>query len=218
MNGNEQVVSIEMEYGLSWNPRPALIPRYAILCATLSGVSIVLSWLAVLMIPGGFLGVGAFYFASVFYAVVTYWFGGWGLIASFIGAVVGSGILTGMPVVFALPFGLADIVEPLLPFVLLRTVGRRMGLEPLAANLLSSTKNITLFIIFGALLPPFLSGIWGVWILNLAGFVPDEVFWIAVGSWWLGAAVLLGLFVPPICRALSPTLQKTGLACKGIWS
>ncbi len=218
MQENQQETVSVMDYGLSWNPRPTLVPKYVILCAVLSGISIVLSWLAVLAVPGGFLGVGAFYFASVFYAVVTYWFGGWGLIASFIGAVIGSGILTGMPIVFALPFGLADIIEPLFPFIFLRTVGKRIGVEPLAGNLLSNPKYIVIFLTVGALLPPFLSGLWGTWILNLAGFVPEQAFWIAVGSWWLGAAILLGLFVPPICRAISPILQKTDFACKGIWS
>lgn len=88
-------------YGLRLNPRPELRLRYAMICAVLSGISIVVSWLAVLAIPGGFLGVGALYFASVFYAVITYWFGGWGVIASFIGALVGSGLLAGMPAPFA---------------------------------------------------------------------------------------------------------------------
>ena len=73
------------KFGLRLNPRPRLISRYAALCAILSALSIVVSWLAVLTVPGGFLGVGALYFASVFYAVATYWFGGWGIIASFVG-------------------------------------------------------------------------------------------------------------------------------------
>ena len=181
-------------------------------------MSIVLSWLAVLAIPGGFLGIGAFYFASIFYAVTTYWFGGWGIIASFIGAVVGSGLLSGMPVVFAVPFGVADIIEPLLPFLLLRTVGKRLGFHPLGIDLVSRPRNAVLFVIFGAIAPPFISGLWGSWILHVAGFVPSGAFWGAVASWWLGAAVLLAVLVPPICRAMAPSLARSRIACLGIWS
>jgi integral membrane sensor domain MASE1 len=175
--------------------------------------------MAVLAIPGGFLGVGAFYFASILYAVCTYWFGGWGLIASFIGAFVGSGLLTGMPVVFALPFAIADIWEPLIPFLFLRLIGPRIGLDPLGSNILSKPwYKFALFILFGAIIPPFISGLWGTWILNLAGFIPAGAFWVAVLNWWLGAFILLIIFVPQICKGLSGFLRGSGLACKGIWS
>ncbi len=206
------------KYGLRWNPRPEFVGRYAVICMVLSAASIVLSWLAVLAIPGGFLGVGALYFASIFYAICTYWFGGWGLIASFIGAFVGSGLLTGMPLLFALPFAVADIWEPLIPFLFLRLIGPHLGIDPLGDNLLSKPAYMAWFIPICAVLPPFLSGLWGTWILMLAGFVPQEAFWVALVSWWVGAAILLALFVPPICKSLAGFLDRTGLACQGIWS
>ncbi|MCC6356607.1 MAG: hypothetical protein IT577_22190 [Verrucomicrobiae bacterium] len=203
-------------YGLAWNPRPQNLRRNLLLCSVFSGVSIVVSGLAVLAIPGGFLGVGALYFASVFYALVTYWFGAWGLIASFIGAFIGAGLLTGMPIFFALPFAVADIFEPLLPVLILRTIAPRLGIHPLAGNLLAKPwSRYALFCIFGAALPPFLSGLWGTWILTLAGFVPPTAFFAAVFSWWFGAFVLLAILVPPIASALSGYLHKTGLACHG---
>lgn len=208
----------DVAYGLAWNPRPHLVSRYVVLCAVLSGLSIVISWLAVLAIPGGFVGVGALYFASVFYAVTTYWFGGWGLLSSFIGAVVGSGILAGMPIFYAVPYGIADIVEPLLPFLLLRLLSKKTQLDALGGNVLARPWSAALFVVFGALLPPFLSGLWGTWFLILAGFVPANAFWAALLSWWLGAAVLLAVFIPPVCKVLSPTFKRMGIACVGIWS
>lgn len=211
-------VASETSYGLRWNPRKEFFARNAVLCAVLSAVSIAVSYLAVLTLPGGFLGVGALYFASIFYAVATYWFAGWGLVASFIGAFVGAGLLQGMPIVFALPFGVADIIEPLVPFLLLRTAGRYLGLDPLGSNLVSPLRNALFFLPFCAILPPIVSGLWGTWVLRLAGFVPSSAFWPAVGSWWMGAAMLLGIFVPPLCRSLAPTLRRSGIACVGIWS
>lgn len=204
-------------YGIQWNPRPSQVAKYALLCAVLSGISIVLSWLAVLTVPGGFLGIGALYFASIFYALSTYWFGGWGLVASFIGAVIGSGILTGMPITVALPFAVADVWEPLLPFLVLRLIGPKIGIDPLGSNL-NRPLNFLLFVVFGAAIPPFVSGLWGTWILVRAGFVPQAAFWTAVLSWWFGAFVLLTIFVPALGKALGGFLRRTNLACNGIWS
>src|SRR5437016_3069904 len=111
-------------YSFALNPRPSLVRRYVILCAVLSAVSVYISWLAVITIPGRFLGIGTFYFASIFYAIITFWFGGWGLIASFIGAFLGSGLLAGVPSTYAVQFAVADIWEPLIPFLFLRLAPR----------------------------------------------------------------------------------------------
>ena len=206
------------QYGLKWDPRRHLRGKYIVLCGVLTAFSTILSWLAVITIPGGFLGIGALYFASIFYAVSTYFFGGWGLIASFIGTVLGAGILQGIPLLFAIPFGLANVLEPLVPFILIRSIGQKLGIDPLGSNILARPRNVILFITFGAFLPPLISGIWGSWILTLAGLVPRNAFWPAVASWAIGAAALLALFVPFICKSISIIVKKKDIACHGIWS
>jgi len=211
--------STDIIYGFTLNPRPYLITRYATLCAVLSAVSIVISFLAVITLPSHFLGVGTFYFASIFYAIITYWFGGWGLIASFIGAVVGSGLLAGMAPSFAFPFAISDIWEPLTPFLFLRLVPKLgIRIDPLGGNILANISYALLFLVFGAALPPLISGIWGTWILSRKGIVPSDSFWVAVFSWWFGAALLLALFVPAICKALAGYMRRLDLACHGFFS
>lgn len=217
MNGDGSTADKRRRYGLAWNPRPQQVAGNALLCAVLSAISIVVSWLAVVTIPGGFVGVGALYFASIYYAICTYWFGGWGILASFIGAFVGSGLLAGMPAPYAVVFAMADIWEPLLPFLFLRTVGQKLGVEPLGSNL-TRPVNWAMFALYGAALPPFASGLWGVWILTASGLVTARAFWPAVISWWLGACILLLVFVPPICNRLGDFIERRDLACHGIWS
>jgi hypothetical protein len=211
--------SAHFTYGFRLNPRPSLARRFAILCAILSAISIVLSWLAVITIPGGFMGIGAFYFASIFYAIITYWFGGWGLLASFIGAFIGSGLLAGVPPKFAVPFAVANIWEPLIPFLFLR-LAPRLGLkiDPLGGNILTKFSYLLLFLIFGAILPPLISGIWGTWILQKASIVPVDEFQSAVYKWWFGAFLLLAIFVPTICKALAGYIRRLDLACHGFFS
>jgi integral membrane sensor domain MASE1 len=178
-----------------------------------SAISIALSYFGVVIIPFKVPGVSAVYPASVFYALCTYWFGGWGLIASYIGAFIGAGILVGVHWDTALLVGVADIWEPLIPFLLLRSVGSSVGIDPLGANIMGSVSRTALFIVFGALLPPFVSGLWGSWFLAERG-----QFWQALYAWWIGGSILLAVFVPPLCRVMVGTLRKKDLACHGIWS
>ena len=217
MGGSRRAEAESAGYGFALNPRPGRVRFYVTLCAALSAVSTTISYLAAISIPSKFAGVSAFYFAFVFYTVATVLFGGWGLIASYVGAVIGS-VLQGTPIRVAAPFAVADVLEPLIPFVLLRAFGTRLRIDPLASNLLDRPRNIVLFLLFGAMLPPFVSGLYGAWILRIANVVPAREYWGAVLIWWLGAAALLALFVPVICGKVSSRVAKAGFACRGLFS
>jgi integral membrane sensor domain MASE1 len=184
------------------------------LCAVSCAISIALSYLGVIVIQFKVPGVSAVYPASVFYALCTYWFGGWGLVASYVGAFIGAGILLGVQWDTALLVAVADIWEPLIPFLLLRSFGPRLGISPLGDNIMGSLSRTALFIVFGAVLPPFVSGLWGTGLL-----VKERgEFWQALYTWWIGASILLAVFVPPLCRLMAGILRKKDLACHGIWS
>lgn len=210
---------LNVKYGFRLNPRPSYLHRYAVLCCILSVISILISWFSVKALPSGFLGIGSFYFASIFYALITFWFGGWGLIASFIGALIGSGLLAGVPPAYSVPFALADIWEPLIPFVILRLAPRfGMQIDPLGGNIVSKASYLIFYIIFGAIIPPIVSGVWATWILTEAGVVASNQFEISVFKWWLGAALLLAFFVPAICKSLAGHIGRADLACHGFFS
>jgi len=183
-------------------------------CVALSGLSIGFSYLGPKTIPFKVPGVSAVYPASIVYALCTYWFGGWGLLASYLGAFVGAGILVGVHWDTALLAAMADIWEPLIPFLLLRSFGPRLGIDPLGENIMGSLSKTALFILFGAVLPPFVSGLWGTWFL----IGPRQDFWQTLYAWWIGAAILLAVFVPPLCRLLAGFVRKKDLACHGVWS
>src|SRR5262245_9234549 len=128
-------------YDLRWNPRPSLVGPYAGLAVLLCGGSVVLSRWAVLTLPAGKV-VSDFYFASLFYALATYWFGGWGLVAAYVGSVIGVGVWNGQGFVEGLAFSFANVVEPAVPFLLVRTVGRRLGIHPLCSNIVKSPESM----------------------------------------------------------------------------
>ena len=78
----------------------------------------------------------ALYIGIGFIIPFLLWFSGWGLVIGAIGGIIGSGILTGMPVALAIPFGL--LVEwgteiPLL--IVYRLVAPRIGLSPVGRDI-----------------------------------------------------------------------------------
>jgi len=208
---------VARSYGLAWNPRPALLWRYVGLAVALAVASVFISYSAVLTLPvrGP---VSALYFASAFYALATYWFGGWGLVSAFVGSLIGAGVMCGLPVGIAAPLSIANVLEPLVPFLLLRTIGGTIGLNPLATNILSTPGRSLFFFVAGAVVPPIVSGLWGVTTLRVAGLVPDDQFWQALVSWWIGACILLTIAVPLVGTLAGPALDRTGVCCRGIWS
>jgi integral membrane sensor domain MASE1 len=189
--------------------------RYAGLAVALCVCSVPLSYGAVLLLPQG-KGISGFYFASIFYALTTYWFGGWGLVAAYVGSVVGVGFFNGQPATVAFLFSLANVIEPLVPFLLVRRFGSQVGMHPLGTNIARSPASMMWFLLFGALLPPFLSGLWGVTVLRTAG--QPTPFWASVGDWWAGASILLTVGMPFLGRLFGPYVDRSRIGCQGVWS
>lgn len=208
----------EPQYTLAWNPNPPLtMTQYAVYAIAI-GVSIIVSWLGVFAVPIGFAGVSALYVASAFYNVMTLWFGGWGILASYIGCLVGAGWLSGLPVLFSIPWSIADILEPLGPFIIIRLVGPRIGFDPLGRNVLKSFKNYLFYFFFGALIPTIISGLFGTALLVLGGIVPPNAFYPTWVAWFVGGTIVIAIIGPILLTTLSPVIERFGLTTRGIWS
>ncbi|MEW6622337.1 MAG: MASE1 domain-containing protein [Bacillota bacterium] len=206
------------EYGLKWNPNPPItMTQYAVYAIAI-GVSIIVSWLGVFAVPIGFAGVSALYIASAFYMVFALWFGGWGILAAYIGCLIGAGWLSGLPVLFSIPWAIADILEPLVPFLLFRYVGPKIGFDPLGRNIFSSAKNILFFFFCGALIPTIISGLFGIALLVWGGIVPPAAFVPAWIAWFAGGTIVITIVAPILLKTLSPVIERFGLTVKGVWS
>ncbi len=209
------VTKVDTKYGFKWNPNPPItVGQYAVF-ATAIGLSIVLAWLAVISVPLGGIGIAALYPAGVFMVAFCLWFGGWGLLAAYLGNMVGAGLLLGFPLVLALPYGLANIVYAGIPLLLYRLLAKRFGVDPLGK--IESWKAWVFYVIIN-LIASWASAFYGVTFLRNAGFVPPDVYWISVFGWAMGNMILVCTLGTAIQKIVTPVIERLGLTVHGIVS
>ena len=76
----------KQQYSLKWSANPPLSLGQLVTFAIAAGVAIVLSWLGVIGVPGGAVGVSALYVAMGFLVPFILWFSGWGLLIAMLAA------------------------------------------------------------------------------------------------------------------------------------
>jgi hypothetical protein len=208
-------VQTKKMYSLGWNPNPPLtIGQYATF-AIATGLSIVLAWLGVIAAPWAAVGISAFYIAVAFMVPFALWFGGWGLIAAYIGCVVGAGLLSGMPLVTALFYSVVDIIHPLFFLVAYRIFAERYGVSPLGR--LEKSKEMWFWVIV-TLLSNVVAAIWGTASLYLIGFVPMNAFAIATIGWFIGDTIVLLVIGTVVLKVATPIVERLGITVYGLWS
>jgi hypothetical protein len=206
----------EQAYSLKWNPNPPLGVARLVTFAVAAAVYTVVAWLGVIALPMGFLSVSALYIGIGFITPFVMWFGGWGLIIGAIGGIVGSGILAGMPVALAIPFGL--LVEwgteiPML--VLYRLLAPRLGISAVGRDIFRP-KGFVFYLIVVVILIQLLSALIGNGTLYAFGFVPADALPVSISSWWIGNMISALVIGPIILGALTPVVERLGLTVHGI--
>jgi hypothetical protein len=184
--------------------------------AVAAGVYTIIAWLGVIALPMGFLSVSALYIGIGFITPFVMWFSGWGLIIGAIGGIVGSGILAGMPVAIAIPFGL--LVEwgteiPML--VLYRVVAPRFGVSAVGRDIFKP-KGFGFYLVVVVILIQLLSALIGNAVLYAAGFVPLDALPVSISSWWIGNMISAVVIGPIVLGALTPVVERLGLTVRGI--
>ncbi len=176
----------------------------------------VVAWLGVIALPMGFLSVSALYIGIGFITPFVMWFGGWGLVIGAIGGIVGSGILAGMPVALAIPFGL--LVEwgteiPML--VLYRLVAPRFGISSVGRDIFRP-KGFVFYLLVVVILIQLVSALIGNGTLYAFGFIPADAMAVSITSWWIGNMISAVVIGPIILGALTPVVERLGLTVHGI--
>jgi len=202
------------EYGLRWNPNPPVTVASLVTVALAAGVYTILSWLGVIGLPMGIVGVSSLFVAIGFGIPFVMWFGAWGLLIGYIGSFVGAGLLAGLPVLVALPFALVDIIQFGVPLLAYRLLAQRFGVHPLGKDVYTG-KGLLFFFIFGGLIPNALGALYGITILMTVGFVPPDAWGIAVVGWWIGNVVVSLIVAPILLRVVTPIIERYGLATHG---
>ncbi len=208
----------QLPYSLKWNPDPPVGVVRLVTVAVAAAVYTILAWLGVIALPVGFLSVSALYIGIGFITPFVMWFGGWGLAIGAIGGIVGPGILAGMPIPLAIPFGL--LVEwgteiPLLIFY--RVLAPKLGISPIGKDVFTP-KGFIFYVLVVVIFTQLLSALIGNGILYAAGFVPVSALPLSIGSWWIGNMISAVVIGPIILRSLSPVVERLGLTVRGIVS
>jgi integral membrane sensor domain MASE1 len=204
-------------YGLRWNPNPPVTVVSLVTYAVAASVYTILSWLGVIALPVGIVGVSSLFVAIGFGIPFAIWFGGWGLLIGFIGTFVGAGILSGTPVLLAIPFGFVDWIQFGIPLLAYRLLAPRLGLHPLGRDVYT-LKGFLFFLVFAVILANGCGALYGITILYLGNLVPPEAFWPGVLAWWIGNMIVTVVIAPVLLRVLTPVIERYGLATHGVIS
>ncbi|MEM0094666.1 MAG: hypothetical protein QXF41_00720 [Candidatus Micrarchaeaceae archaeon] len=204
-------------YTLRWAPGGKLTTAQYALFAIQMAVVILLSWLGTVATPVVGPGIGFLYWAYPFFVVFTLWWGIWGIIGAWLGCVVGSGLLTGLPIIPSLAFSLGDFLPALLIFLLYRGYLAKHNVDPLGRDILSNKVAAAWFIFWVVGITNIIGGMWGVWVLVQLNFVPANAYWLGAGLWILGDAIVL-IIAPFLSKYLTPIVERYGLVNQGWFS
>jgi len=152
-------------------------------------------------------GVSSFYLSVAFMIAFTLWFGFWGVIAAYLGCIIGAGF--SFPIGVNLYWSVADIWQVLIPFLAFKFFKADIGLK--------TKKDFFIFIIFGWILNNLVGAAWGTSTLAIGGIVPWEkvpgMFW----GWFIPNLIVTIAITPLLLRYLTPRIQKTGMLVKNYW-
>ncbi len=206
----------EQTYSLKWNPNPPLgVPRL-VTYAVAAAVYTIVAWLGVIAVPMGFVSVSALYIGVGFITPFTMWFSGWGLIIGWIGGVVGSGLLGGMPLALAIPFGVLLETSTKIPLLLFyRLLAPRLGVSAIGRDIFTA-KGFVFYFVVVVVFIQLISSLTGNAILYSYGFIPADALPISIGSWWIGNMISVVVIGPIILGALTPVVERLGLTVHGI--
>ncbi|MCL4389160.1 MAG: MASE1 domain-containing protein [Candidatus Marsarchaeota archaeon] len=207
-----------VRYTLQWRSGKKNTPLQYGIYAIQILIIIGLSWLGVVFTPFSYAGVGLFYWAEAFIILFTLWWGLWGMISTYVGTVIGAGILTHLPLGTSLLFALGDLIPVLLAFVIYRNYSAKHSVSPFGSDILGNTRALGLFFLWLVVITNILGGIIGVGMLVLTGSLHAYEYLPASIAWVAGDAIMLLIFLPPTSKFLTPILERHHLLTEGLVS
>ncbi|MBO0781343.1 MAG: hypothetical protein J2P37_21190 [Ktedonobacteraceae bacterium] len=198
-------------YSLRFAGWPNLRQLVAIAVAT--AIYTVLSWLSSTLLNSGVPVVSWLFVAIGFGIPFAMWFGGWAFVVAYIGNFIGAGVLTGMPLLQALPFGATDLIQLGLPMLFYRLLAPRFGVDPLGKDVLT-LRGFLFFLICGAVIPNVLGGLYGNFVLVSIGFVPTNLFFAQWAIWSISNIVLTLIIGSILLTSLGSVMERFGLTIR----
>lgn len=154
-------------------------------------------------------GSSGLYFVVAFMIAFALWFGGWGVIAAYLGCFLGAGLLGDVPLNVNLYWSAANIWQVLIPLAAFKVFNADVGLR--------TKRDFVIFLIFGWLLNNVIGAGYGASMLAVGGIVSwDDVPGIFTG-WLIGNLIVTIVITPLLLKYITPYIKKTGLFVKKFW-
>jgi len=203
--------STSIRYTFRFTGWPSLSQLVAVAVAT--AVYTVLSWLGVVTLPGPAFGVSTIFIAIGFGLPFALWFGGWAFVIAYIGNFIGAGLLSGIPVLVAIPFGAADFIQLCIPMLLYRFFAYRFGVSPVGKDVFT-VRGFIFFLICAVLPNNIIGGLYGNLVLLLTGQEPGNAFVLGWAT-WSGVNIIIVLIIGSILLStLTPIVERFGLTIR----
>ena len=213
-----------LKYTLAWNPRKSTISDMALYISQIA-FQTVLAYLRVFLLgPLSYSGISLFSFVYPFMLVFTMWWGFWGALGSYVGTVIGSGLLAGLGLVPALLDGFADLIPALLVFIVYRGIMAKYGYDPLWRDLVFKVvdgvkaKRASAwmwFILFNGVAFNLVATEIAMSVFFGFGLIPPAAYWF----WWVGFflsdIIPTVLIAPILISGLSSILTRQNLITLG---
>ncbi len=205
----------EQTYSLKWNPNPPIRVSNLVTYAVAAGLYTILAFLGVIALPAGVLGVSGLYFGMGFLIPFVLWFSGWGVVIGVIGAILGAGIMQGMPIAQSILFGSVEALVQIPMLIVYRLAAPRVGVSAIAKDVFRP-KGFIFFLIVSVILTQLWSAVSGMGTLYLLGFVPADILVPEIIVWWIGNMMVVLVIGTILCGVLGPVVERLGLTVRGI--
>jgi hypothetical protein len=186
---------------------------FVILTLILIVINVILARISVSGPLQSYTGVSSFYIAVAFMIVFGLWFGGYGVVAAYLGTLIGSGLLAGgtpqMPPDVALYWALAGLFQVLIPLVVFRALDVNVGIE--------SKRDLFQLILFGVIINNIVGAFWGAGTLALGGVIKSTEFGGVFWTWLVGNIIVTIILVPILLRLFTPGISRSKLFVRNYW-
>ncbi|MEO8954676.1 MAG: hypothetical protein ABI396_08125 [Ktedonobacteraceae bacterium] len=209
--------STAITYALKLTNTPAPGLGQIVAVATATAVYTILSWLTIISLPSGISIISSVFLAIGFGIPFALWFGGWAFVIAYIGNFVGAGLLAGLPLLLAIPFGTVDLLQLGLPMLLYRLFARRFGISPIGKDVYT-VRGFLFFLVAAVLVNNILGGLYGNLILIWGGINPANTLLPGWFAWSLSNVVITLVIGSILLRTLGPAVERFGLTVRNFLS
>jgi hypothetical protein len=179
---------------------------FVILTFILILVNTLLAWLSVRLFPVSADGISLIYIAVAFMILFALWFGAYGVIAAYVGTLLGGILATpGLqqhPEI-ALLWAVAGLVQVLIPLIAVRVFEVDLSME--------SRRDWTIVLLFGVLINNVIGAAWGAFALSL---ITSGTMAGIFSTWLIGNIIVTILIVPASLRFFTGKVQRSKLFVK----